>query len=290
MDSVAKCSLCTESGTCENRIVNCNGCGLNVHILCYGIKNDDLNLPNWKCSPCQRGISEPIVCELCQQLNGAFKQSVCGKWVHVICALFTDGVRFNDAVQMEPIDITKLMNLKCQKTCVFCLKATGVCCLCSKSRCKNPIHITCAHDNNCLQVCTNEKTDSIKFRAFCTDHKPKDSVHHISSQNIQKMLIKKTKKDREKMLHAQNSIMQMDCVGKSAAENMAFEIETTAPGESKLRKVAQQLMKQKRMTDEMASTSNSFSQFDAIDGKECFAVIRKIVVSKFMSDLIKYVI
>lgn len=275
MNSLTKCSVCTEPGTCENPITKCTGCGLNVHILCYGVKTDDLNLHNWKCSPCQRGISELILCELCQQFNGAFKQSVCGKWVHIICALFTDGVRFKDPIQLEPIDITKIISSKSQKTCVFCLKASGFCCRCSKTRCKNPIHITCARANNCLQVTTTEKNESIKFRAFCNDHHPKDSVNHLTSQNIQKMLIKKTQKYQEKS-HEECTKIQMDGVEKfstTTTDSVAFDIESTESSKNKGWKKAQQIMKQKRIIDEMASTSKvpmakpSFSQFDADEGK-----------------------
>lgn len=262
MNSLTKCSVCIEPGTCENPITNCNGCGLNVHILCYGVKPDDLNVQQWKCSPCQRGISEIVICELCQQFNGAFKQSVCGKWVHIICALFTDGVRFKDAIQMEPIDITKIINSKSKKTCVFCSKSCGFSCRCSKTRCKNPIHITCARANNCLQVTSEEKPDSIKFHAFCGDHKPiGDTVNHLTSQNIQKLLIKKSKKDRKKS-NAECTEIQMDGVGE-------FDVESTQTRGSEAWKKAQQILKQKRVINAMASTSKakpSFTQFDADEG------------------------
>lgn len=266
MNSLTKCSVCSEAGTCENPITSCTGCGLNVHILCYGIQSDDLNLHNWKCSPCQRGVSEIIICELCQQFNGAFKQSVCGKWVHVICALFTDGVRFKDIMHMEPIDIAKVVNAKSQKTCAFCLKASGFCCRCSKTRCQQPIHITCAQAHNCLQVTTTDDKDSIKFRAFCGDHKPNDSVSHLSSQNIQKMLMKKSKKS-----HEETKIqMDDDSTGKSGTtSNIAT---ASSPKEHRGWIRAQQILKQKRITDEIASTSKaiprpSFAHFDADDCK-----------------------
>lgn len=277
MNSLTKCSVCSEAGTCENPITSCTGCGLNVHILCYGIQGDDLDLHKWKCSPCQRGISELIICELCQQFNGAFKQSVCGKWVHVICALFTDGVRFKDVMQMEPIDIAKVLSSKSQKTCAFCLKASGCCCRCSKTRCKQPIHITCAQAHNCLHVVTTDDHDSIKFRAFCSDHKPNDSVNHLTSQNIQKMLIKKSKK-----AHEEPTKIQMDdddaAPRKSAKKDyVAFDIPTTStstsPKEHRGWIRAQQILKQKRIVNEMAGTSKaatarpSFAQFDADESK-----------------------
>lgn len=267
MNSLTKCSVCSEAGTCENPITNCTGCGLNVHILCYGIQSDDLNLPNWKCSPCQRGITELIICELCQQFNGAFKQSVCGKWVHVICALFTDGVRFKDVMHMEPIDIAKILSSKSQKTCAFCLKASGFCCRCSKTRCQQPIHITCAQAHSCLQVSATDKNDSIKFRAFCNDHKPTDSVNHLTSQNIHKLLIKKAKKDREKHSDECTKI-QMDNDGSEKPVAKAAVVESTSPKEHRGWIKAQEILKKKRVLNDLASTSKasttrpSFVQFD----------------------------
>lgn len=273
------CSVCTESSTRKNRVINCSGCDLNVHFLCYGINNDDINSytwNTWKCSPCRQSNSKPITCVLCQQSNGAFKQSVCGKWVHIICALFTNDVKFDNSIEMEPINISKVINLKRQQPCVFCSEAKGFCCLCSKPRCKNPIHIACAQTNKCLKVISNEKTDSIKFRAFCNDHTPKDSQHCLSSNHIQKYLAKKTKKSQEK-LHDPKS-KETDCVDESAVENFAFEIESIAMCERKENEGAQHTVK-KQASDEVASTSNTmtsnkmFLRFDAIEGKTSFYLL-----------------
>lgn len=271
MDSLTRCSLCTETGTCENRIVTCNRCGLNVHILCYDIKNDD---ENWMCPPCVQGISESITCELCQQSNGAFKQSACGKWAHIICALFTDGVQYGDTIRMESINLSRARNSILQQRCAFCLKAVGFCCVCSKLKCKHAIHITCAQAHDCLRAITNDKTDTIKLRAFCMDHKPNDSMHRLSSACIQKALTSKTNKYRTKLhMHTDSSQIQMDRFRKSSAKNCAFEMESTETCESKVNESAAQQTTKQCANDEIASTSNaaisnkSFSQFDAIEGK-----------------------
>lgn len=280
MDSTWKCSLCAESGTCANSVVKCAGCGLKVHILCYGIKND-VNVNEsatfkWKCSPCQRGILEPIVCELCHQPNGAFKQSVCGKWVHIICALFTDDVQLDNAIEMEPIHLSKVLDSKRQqRTCAFCLRALGFCRLCSKSTCKHSVHINCAQFNNCLDVITSEKNDSVKYRAYCMEHKPIDSVRGLSSGTIQKILTKKIKKPREKRL-TQSAKFQMDCAERLATENVAFEIEPNASCEKdNEKKIIQQKTRisqiNERPSTSFARSSNatrSFSIFDNFDGKE----------------------
>lgn len=258
MDSIAKCLLCSESETCENRIANCNGCGLNVHVLCYDIKNADVGMKNWKCSPCQRGILESIICELCGETNGAFKQSVCGKWVHIICALFTDGVHFTDSntIRMESINLSKMMNSKPQQTCVFCSKSVGFCSLCSEFSCNHAIHITCAQANDCLQAITTDKNDPIKLCAFCMDHKPNDSLYRLTSVCIQEALMKKKKNNRAKKFPMLNEItkIQMDRAASSSAENKAFEIESIGAYESNASKAALQTIK-KFANDEIPSTS-----------------------------------
>lgn len=281
-----KCSLCSETGICANKVIKCAGCGLKVHILCYGIKTDQYADGNtavkWKCSPCQRGILEPIVCELCHQPNGAFKQTVCGKWVHVICALFTDGVQFDNAIEMEPIHITNVLNSKRQqKTCAFCLRSVGICRSCSKSTCKHWVHINCAQFNNCLDVIASDKNDSVKYRAYCMDHKPKDSVRSMSSATIQKMLSKRMKKTQEKRPSAK---FQMDAAERLAIENMSFEIEPseTEPCENTDKSIIQQKTRINHVNELPSggrpstphigamrpSNATRFSIFDSFDGKK----------------------
>lgn len=107
MSARNKCILCVDQETPDNRIFNCKGCGLSVHCLCYGI-SETVEMDDWLCSPCVSKPSEPVFCELCPQSNGALKKTSCGKWVHVLCALFTEGAIFEDLNQMEPIDISQI--------------------------------------------------------------------------------------------------------------------------------------------------------------------------------------
>ena len=190
MNKLKKCVLCVDPETPENRIFTCKNCDLSVHVFCYGISTEN-EKSEWMCSPCKSGVYEIALCELCLQSDGAMKKTSCGKWAHVVCALFTEGATFEDVNQMEPIEISKISQSKWNQVCSFCSKNVGCCPLCSKSKCPNRIHITCAQNNGCLKEVTNKKDDSIKFRAYCNEHKPVDSKRRLSGKFVQGLLIKK---------------------------------------------------------------------------------------------------
>lgn len=179
MSSHGDCSICTDISADENPICVCENCSIKVHVLCYGIENSK---DSWKCSPCNSGITEPV-CKLCTKKNGAFKKTGCGGFVHVICALFTEGVSFEDVIAMEPVNLNRVPNSMRNKECAFCFKSNGFSPHCSKYKCNNRIHITCAQKNGCLRE--EQKSDgSIKFRAFCRGHKPGATARRISSVSV----------------------------------------------------------------------------------------------------------
>lgn len=195
MGTHSDCSICTDTATDENPICVCTDCSINVHVLCYGIEN----IQDWKCTPCMCGIAEPQ-CKLCLQKNGAFKKTSCGSYVHVICALFTEGVFFEDTIAMEPVNISEVSKAMRNKDCSFCKKADGFCPHCSKYNCKDRIHITCAQKNGCLKE--EKKSDgSLKFRAYCQNHKPGKTDRRISSVFVHD---KKMKQNREAVKAAKN--------------------------------------------------------------------------------------
>lgn len=217
LTSNKKCDLCTDPDTSNNPIFTCIDCDVSVHVLCYGILNEEKE--NWKCSPCENGCTEHVSCELCLQKKGALKQTTSGKWVHTICALFTDGVIFVDFERMEPIDISKVSKTKRGQTCAYCLEIKGYCCWCSRQKCKNRIHITCAQKAKGLKEYINED-DSIKFRAYCGDHKPVN--RRLSSVSVRGMA--KKKKDDDKKRKEIGSRMNADWImsqtnSKSKSEN-----------------------------------------------------------------------
>lgn len=216
-----ECSLCTDPETIDNLIFTCLKCSVKVHALCYGIEDPE---STWLCSPCEKNVSGSIICELCHQNDGAFKPTSCGKWCHAICALFTEGVRFEDETKMEPINISRISKSKRNKECSFCTQKKGFCGLCSKHNCPNRIHITCAQQNKCLQEVKNDSDDSLKFRAYCLEHKPKD-LKRLSLGFVRKMVNRKNKKEKE-LKNAQSSHMNANWLMKTASEHMDNALET----------------------------------------------------------------
>lgn len=181
----SKCVVCTDPETSNNPIFCCDECGISVHQLCYGISDGCTD--RWCCSPCNVGQNIPS-CELCLQKDGAFKKTTCGKWVHVICALFTVGVKFQNNILMEPVNILKIPNTNRNKGCMYCSYAIGICCKCSQPNCKSWLHITCAQKANCLKE-INEKKNKIAFRAYCSEHRPVDeSSRRLSSIFVRERL------------------------------------------------------------------------------------------------------
>lgn len=194
--TIKNCSVCTDKESIENEIFICIGCNVNVHRLCYGIQSEYDE--NWKCSLCMKGIRRSVPCQLCLQPGGALKPIVGGlQYVHVVCGLFTEGVIFENADLMEPISISNVSNNKRNKMCAFCKTCRGFSSLCSNYKCKNRLHVTCAQKANCLKEQVN-RDESIKFRAFCAEHKPVATDRKISSGSVRRVSLLNAKKIDEK--------------------------------------------------------------------------------------------
>lgn len=191
---MVNCSLCTDPEMDGNLIHTCRKCSVSVHALCYGIEETG---SKWLCSLCQKNIPGSVKCELCHQKNGAFKPTTCGKWVHTLCALFTEGVFFKDNQKMEPVNIRRIPASNQNQKCSFCTQKNGTCGNCSKGGCKNRVHITCAQQKNCLEEVTNISDKSLKFRAYCLPHKPKNPKR-LSFGFVREIVKRKGKKELER--------------------------------------------------------------------------------------------
>lgn len=199
-----KCSVCTDAEDLDNEIFCCKNCKTNVHRSCYGIRGkfDE----NWQCSPCKKGSRKDIVCKLCVQSGGTFKRTVCGYWCHVVCALWTEGVMFENPDEMEPINVSNVSRNKRNKTCVYCKKSQGFCCLCSNTKCKHRLHITCAQKAQALkEKLKNDEMKSIKFLAYCMDHKPVVAERKISSRSVRRVSLGTVAKKKEMKKNKENS-------------------------------------------------------------------------------------
>ncbi len=112
-----------------NEIVECDGCGISVHEGCYGVPSESLannkddddddgtasevsaaSTEPWFCEPCRSGVdpSAPPPCELCPLRGGIYKQTDVGRWVHLVCALYSHGVAFGDPERLTHVTVFEM--------------------------------------------------------------------------------------------------------------------------------------------------------------------------------------
>jgi len=117
------CSVCLGDQSDEgDEIIECDSCGVTVHESCYGVSGDDNHDQDntsvhsmvsfestepWFCEPCKRSVRNPF-CELCPNTSGIFKETDSGRWVHMVCALYTRGVTFNNIANLTEVSLFEL--------------------------------------------------------------------------------------------------------------------------------------------------------------------------------------
>ena len=148
------CACLGDRSDDTNEIVECDGCKITVHEGCYGI-SDSISISStvsscstepWFCDPCKATIKDPD-CELCPNKGGIFKETDCGKWVHLVCALYVPGVAFGEVDQLSSVTLFEMQYNKWgAKTCSLCeddhFARTGVCIGCDAGMCKSYFHVT----------------------------------------------------------------------------------------------------------------------------------------------------
>lgn len=110
------CVVCFDGQSPEaNPIIFCDRCDLAVHQHCYGITKVPSN--EFLCDRCknQDGSRIPtnnaiskVFCQLCPVQDGALKQTVDGKWVHAVCALWCPGVWIGNLFSMTGINLATI--------------------------------------------------------------------------------------------------------------------------------------------------------------------------------------
>lgn len=122
-ESCAKiCCVCLgdQSGE-DDEVIECDACGVSVHESCYGVSEEDVlddalsnhsNISSdstepWFCEACRRSVRNPT-CELCPNSGGIFKQTDTGRWVHMVCALYTRGVTFENINTLTEVSLFEL--------------------------------------------------------------------------------------------------------------------------------------------------------------------------------------
>lgn len=174
------CVVCFDGLSPEtNPIVFCDRCDLAVHQGCYGI----VKLPSneFYCDRCSieddgEDPSSSVFCQLCSLRDGAFKRTVDGKWVHVVCALWCPKVWIGNLQNLSDISLvaganqTRFLdttaevaarvalpkgdNQKCADACavpaleqgslcMHCKVACGRTIQCSHAGCKSSFHPLC---------------------------------------------------------------------------------------------------------------------------------------------------
>ncbi|GMR59340.1 hypothetical protein PMAYCL1PPCAC_29535 [Pristionchus mayeri] len=161
-DDIPVCSLCLNlrPSSTKEEVIQCDKCGVAVHESCYGLDPEVIGDDNstesasvtepWFCDPCIYGEKEPPHCELCPVRYGALKRSdIGGRWVHLLCALYTPGVTFGDveklsAISWQEIDYKQFGKKACSGCTDRLESRTGIVVECDAALCKNFYHPTCA--------------------------------------------------------------------------------------------------------------------------------------------------
>lgn len=238
VDRTPICAICfnLSKAAKTEEVVQCDKCGLTVHDSCYPTldvseDNDSTgsssSMEPWFCEPCIYGFQEPPYCELCPSRYGALKRSdVGGRWVHLICALYTRGVTFGDidhlsAISWQEMDHRNFGRKSCNG-CTDILEArSGVVTRCELGLCKLYYHVTCAQrlgllvdhsdspDPNSGSVISHKHVEHhiVEPRYItCKQHSNPDDVHHkklaaanfiVQEQNRLLMVGKKVLSERE---------------------------------------------------------------------------------------------
>ncbi|KAK3105602.1 hypothetical protein FSP39_001497 [Pinctada imbricata] len=170
----------------DDEIVECDNCGASVHEGCYGISENQSNASTessastepWFCDACKAGCKP--MCELCPNTGGIFKETDAGKWVHLVCALYTPGVAFGDVDKLSPVTLFEMPYSKWgARECSLCEDArfsnTGVCISCDAGMCRTYFHVTCAQREGLLSEAAPEECMDIAdpFFAYCKMHAEK---------------------------------------------------------------------------------------------------------------------
>ncbi|KAF8075260.1 bromodomain-containing protein [Lyophyllum atratum] len=171
------CAICDDSeGENSNAIVFCDGCNLAVHQDCYGVPY--IPEGQWLCRKCTVSPENPVSCILCPNEGGAFKQTVHGEWVHLLCAIWVPETRVANDVFMEPIiGVDKISKQRWKLKCNICDIREGACIQCAKTSCFLAFHATCARGERLLlPMKSAQGSEPVTLTAYCERHLPKDQL------------------------------------------------------------------------------------------------------------------
>lgn len=169
------CAICDDpEGENSNAIVFCDGCNLAVHQDCYGVPY--IPEGQWLCRKCTVSPENPVECILCPNEGGAFKQTVHGDWVHLLCAIWVPETRVANDVFMEPITgVEKISKQRWKLKCSVCEIREGACIQCAKTSCFLAFHTTCARrEKLLLPMKSAHGSEPVTLTCYCDKHLPKE--------------------------------------------------------------------------------------------------------------------
>ncbi|KAI0683939.1 hypothetical protein BC835DRAFT_1392543 [Cytidiella melzeri] len=171
------CAICDDSeGENTNAIVFCDGCNLAVHQDCYGVPY--IPEGQWLCRKCTVSPENPVSCILCPNEGGAFKQTVQGEWVHLLCAIWVPETRVANDVFMEPVTgIDRITKPRWRLKCSLCDVRMGACIQCNKASCTLAFHATCARKEKLLMpMKATQGSEAPVLACYCEKHLPRDQI------------------------------------------------------------------------------------------------------------------
>ncbi|KAE9345020.1 Chromodomain-helicase-DNA-binding protein 7 [Phytophthora fragariae] len=168
------CRVCfSDQGYLDDPIVQCEKCSVAVHQYCYGIDSVPEGDEPWFCDFCVKPSGSPAdaTCELCplKRAKSAFKKTVEGKWVHVVCALWAPGVQFSDVERMSGVKhVAAAVKEMKGSTCTLCEKEGG-CIKCFRGGCPTYFHPLCGRETRGAYDMFMK--DGGQLQAFCKKHR-----------------------------------------------------------------------------------------------------------------------
>ena len=210
---ISICCVCM-TGPEEDNVLECDNCGITVHEGCYGAPptdpdNDELDM-TWFCEPCVANVDNIQQCELCPNKEGVMKCTDSGKWAHMVCALYSEGIGFGDTTRLEPIITTDIPPSKFgYKKCDLCederFAYSGLVMECDAGLCKSKFHITCARKLGFLMENTNEDVKTNPFFTHCKVHVDKDIAR--PKKKAYRLLMEHLKASSNEKLDEQSSLL-----------------------------------------------------------------------------------
>ncbi|KAG1708677.1 hypothetical protein DVH05_022306 [Phytophthora capsici] len=168
------CRVCfSDQGFLDDPIVQCEKCSVAVHQYCYGIDAVPEGDEPWFCDRCAQpsGASADTTCELCplKRPKSAFKKTVEGKWVHVVCALWAPGVQFSDVERMSGVKhVAAAIEEMKDSTCALC-EQEGGCINCMRGGCSTYFHPLCGRETRGAYDMFMKEGGQLQ--AFCQKHR-----------------------------------------------------------------------------------------------------------------------